>query len=48
MTLPEFLRRIKEADAKESMELFKRYPALHPRENLIFTFCMQIKITILE
>ena len=28
MTLPEFLRHIKEADTEESMELFKRYPEL--------------------
>ena len=28
MTLSEFLRRIKEADAKEAMELFRQYPNL--------------------
>ncbi len=28
MSLPEFLRRIKEVDTEESMELFKQYPEL--------------------
>lgn len=28
MTLPEFLRRIKEADTEESIKLFKQYPEL--------------------
>lgn len=28
MTLPEFLRLIKDADAEESMKLFKQYPDL--------------------
>lgn len=28
MTLPEFLRKLKNADMEESVELFKRYPNL--------------------
>lgn len=28
MTLPEFLRRIREADTEESIKLFKQYPDL--------------------